>query len=389
MSLPPALLALAVASFGIGTSEFVIMGLLPEVSVDLGVSIPSAGMLITGYALGVTFGAPILAAATARLPRHSALMGLMALFVIGNLLCAVAPSQATLMAARMITALSHGAFFGLGAVAASQLVPPHQRGQAISLMFAGLTLANVLGVPVGTALGQALGWRCTFWVVVAIGAVAAVTLLRWLPMTPMPRPRSLLSEARVLGQPQVLLAMVMSALASASMFSVFTYLSPLLRDETGFSPREVAFMLLLLGGGLTIGHLLGGRLGDWRLMPSVIGLCGALILVLAALAFTVHDPLLATGGVFLWGMLAFALASPLQLRVVTQAAEAPHLASTVNQGAFNLGNAAGAWISGTALNLGVSLADLPWIAAVLTASAMVLAILSHALGEQGSRQPAV
>ena len=217
------ILALALASFGIGTTEFVIMGLLPDVALDLGVSLPDAGLLVTGYALGVTFGAPFLAIATARMDRRRALLLLISIFILGNFLCAIAPDYWLLMAARVVTAFCHGAFFGLGAVVASNLVAPHKRVQAIALMFSGLTLANVLGVPFGTALGQELGWRSTFWAVVAIGVVAASALYVALPRQIAASTGSLWLEAKSLGKKQVLLAMLISVLASASLFSVFTY----------------------------------------------------------------------------------------------------------------------------------------------------------------------
>src|SRR6202165_5678597 len=227
-----ALLALAMASFGIGTTEFVIMGLLPDVARDLSVTIPQAGLLVSGYALGVAFGAPILAVATARLDRRRALLLLIAIFIVGNVLCALAPSYALLMGARIVTAFGHGAFFGLGAVLAAEVVPPQKKAQAIALMFTGLTLANVLGVPFGTALGQALGWRATFWAVVGIGMAAAIALYAWLPRGLLSSGASLLQEARSLGRAQVLLAMLISVLASASLFSVFTYIAPTLETVT-------------------------------------------------------------------------------------------------------------------------------------------------------------
>jgi DHA1 family inner membrane transport protein len=220
-----ALLALAAASFGIGTTEFVIMGLLPDVAHDLGVTIPQAGLLVSGYALGVVFGAPILAVATAHIDRRRALLLLIGIFILGNALCAIAPSYALLMGARIVTAFSHGAFFGLGAVVAASVVPPQKRAQAIALMFTGLALANVLGVPFGTALGQAAGWRATFWAVVGIGMVAASALYAWLPRGIASSGAGLLQETRALARGQVLLAMLISVLASASLFSVFTYIT--------------------------------------------------------------------------------------------------------------------------------------------------------------------
>lgn len=371
------LLALGAAAFGIGTTEFVIMGLLPQVAGDLGVSIPRAGLLVSGYALSVTFGSPFLAIATARMDRRRALMLLMGVFVFGNLLCALAPSYWLLMGARVLTALCHGAFFGLGAVVAASIVLPGRKAQAISMMFAGLTLANVLGVPAGTALGEAMGWRSTFYGVVLIGLVAAAALALFLPRV-LPAPRvSLAQEARSLLSRQVLLAMLISILSSASLFSVFTYIAPLLGGVTGMSPHGVTVMLLVFGVGLTLGNVLGGRLADWRLMPSVIGVIALIIPVLCLFAFTSRAVVPAALTLLVWGVAAFALIAPLQLRVVDAAAQAPSLASTLNQGAFNFGNAIGAWAGGLALTLGVPYDGLPFMGAAIAAAALGLALLSH------------
>lgn len=378
------LLALALASFGIGTTEFVIMGLLPGVAGDLGVTIPQAGLLVTGYALSVALGSPFLAVATARMDRRKALLLLIGIFILGNLLCALAPNYALLMAARIVTALCHGAFFGLGAVVAAALVPEQKKAQAIAMMFAGLTLANVLGVPFGTALGEAVGWRNTFWAVVVIGFAAAFALYAWLPRN-MPTPRmQLIHEARSLVSTQVILAMLISVVVSASLFGVFTYITPILENVTLISPHEVTLMLLLFGIGLTAGNFLGGWLGDWKLMPSVIGILALLIPVLSLFTLTSASLVPAAVTIFCWGLLAFALISPLQMRVVNEAAQAPNLASTLNQGAFNLGNAAGAWIGGLALTNGLAYRELPWIGVALAAVAFTLSFLSHRLDVKAS-----
>ena len=377
--MPLPLLALAVASFGIGTTEFVIMGLLPNVAADLGVSIPSAGMLVSGYALGVVVGAPILAILTSRMPRKTALLALMAVFIVGNALCAIAPDYATLMAARVVTAFCHGTFFGIGSVVAAGLVPPSQRARAIALMFAGLTLANVLGVPLGTALGQAAGWRSTFWGVVGISVLALLAILFWVPAVKHDRSANLLQEFRVVRRPQVLLAMSISVLASASLFSVFTYITPLLQEVTGVSPHGVTMVLLLFGVGLTIGNFAGGRLADWKLMPAIIGIFSVLVPVVAALSFTSQWLIPAVVTIVLWGVVAFALVAPLQVRVVDEAHGAPNLAAILNQGAFNLGNAGGAWIGGVAIAQGLSYTAIPWVGAALALLALGVTVLSSTL----------
>ena len=338
--MPLHLIALAAAAFGIGTSEFVIMGLLPDVAADLGVSIDIAGLLITGYAMGVVIGAPIMAIITNRLPRKTTLIGLASTFVIGNLLCALAPGYATLMAARVFTAFCHGAFFGIGAVVAADLVPRNQRSSAIALMFTGLTLANVLGVPLGTALGQAAGWRSTFWVVSGIGLDRGGGAGGWLPARIPMQAGNILREFKVLRDPRVLWPLAASALASAALFCVLTYIAPLLRDVTGVSERGVTGVLLLFGVALTVGSTLGGRLGDRNLEFWLTRMFAGLVLVFLALSQAVHAlaPMLAL--VFVWGTLGFALVPLLQTLIVDQAAEAPNLASTLNQGAFNLGTPA-------------------------------------------------
>jgi DHA1 family inner membrane transport protein len=371
------LLALALATFGIGTTEFVIMGLLPDVSADLKVPIPEAGLLVTAYALSVAFGSPFLAIATARMNRRGALLLLMGVFILGNLLCALAPSYSLLMAARIVCALCHGAFFGLGTVVAAALVPQEKRTQAIAMMFGGLALANVLGVPFGTALGNAFGWRQTFWAVVAIGFVASFALYAWLPRDVPTPPIRLIQEARSLGSTQVLLAMVISVLASASLFGVLTYITPILENVTRLSAGSVTLMLLLFGVGLTLGNLLGGRLGDWRLMPSLIGILVLLAPLLALFTMTSKAVIPAAATIFCWGLLAFALISPLQMRVVNEAAGAPSLASTLNQGAFNLGNATGAWLGDVGLTHGLPYDQLPWIGAALAAVALLFTIISY------------
>lgn len=377
-----ALLALAAASFGIGTTEFVIMGLLPDVARDLAVSIPRAGLLVSGYAIAVTVGAPLVAIATARLPRKRTLLLLMAIFVVGNVCCALSPSYGLLMLSRVLTAFAHGSFFGIGAVVAADLVPRNRRAQAISLMFAGLTLANVLGVPAGTMLGQALGWRATFWAVVAIGVVAAAALARWVPDTAADRSVRLAQEFRTLRRPQVLLAMLISALSSVSLFSVFTYITPLLEQVSGFTPHGVSIALLLFGVGLTVGNMVGGRLADWRLMPAAIGCLVALVAVLLLFGQTQHSAIPALATLVLWGAIAFALVSPLQMRVLDQAVEAPNMASILNQGVFNLGNASGAWLGAAAIASGLHYASLPWIGAVAAATALGCAVLSLMLEQR-------
>ena len=380
---PLPILALAVASFGIGTTEFVIMGLLPEVALSFGVTIPQAGYLVSGYAMGVVIGAPIVAIATAGLPRKTALLALMGVFLLGNLGCALAPSYGLLMAARILTAFAHGAFFGIGAVVARDLVPREKRIQAVSLMFAGLTLANVLGVPLGTALGQAVGWRSTFWAVVAIGLAAALAIQLCVPAGLPGTKGRLVSEFRALVRWPVLRPMLISTLSSVSFFTVFTYITPFLTNVSGFSPQGVTGVLFAAGTGLTIGNLAGGHFADRGLMATIIGSFLGIVAALLLLAAVAHHPGMTLAVLVLWSALVFALVSPLQIWVVEAASEAPNLASTLNQGAFNLGNATGAWIGGTALTFGVGYGELPLIAAAV--SLVGLGLVLTAVSRTGRR----
>jgi len=372
------LMALAVAAFGIGTSEFIIMGLLPNLADSFQVSIPKAGALVTGYALSVTLGSPLVAMATARLERKRALLLLMGVFTLGNLACAVAPTYNLLFLARVLTALCHGAFFGIGSVVAANLVPRNQRAQAIALMFSGLTLANVLGVPAGTALGQALGWRASFWAIVPIGLIAATAVWRLVPAQAAVTSQ-LIHEFRVLRNPRVLLVLAMSVLCSASLFCVFTYIAPALETVTGVSPHAVTIVLLLFGVGITAGNLLGGALSDWRPMRFLVMALVALLASLACLYFSEPFAMPMVAALLVWGAITFAAGTPLQARIVEQASAAPNLASTLNQGAFNLGNASGAALGGMLLTAGFGYRQLPIASLVVTLCTLALALLSARL----------
>lgn len=374
MSLPLPLFALAAGAFGIGTTEFVIMGLLPKVAADLGVTIPQAGLIVTGYAVGVVVGAPLLAVLTARLPRKGTLMGLMALFLVGNLLCAVAPGYWTLMAARVLTAFAHAAYFGIGAVVAASLVPAGQKARAMALMFMGLTVANILGVPGGTALGEAFGWRTTFVAVAAIGAVALAGVALLVPRA-LPTPEgNVLAEFAVLKDPRVLVGMGMSAVSAAAFFSAFTYVSPILREVTGLSPEAVTWALFLYGFGLTLGNWIGGRAADWNVRRAIVGVFAAVGLTMALFTVTAGSVVGAYATLFLWGVVSFAAVAPLQLLVVESARAAPNLASTLNQGAFNIGCASGAWFGAMGLELGLPLKELPFVGVVLSLVGLALAV---------------
>lgn len=369
--MPLSLLVLALSAFAIGTTEFVIMGLLPEVASDLGVSIPGAGWLITGYALGVAIGAPLMALVTSSWPRKIALLSLMGIFIVGNLFCALASDYQMLMLARVITALCHGAFFGIGSVVAASLVPANRRASAVALMFTGLTLANVLGVPLGTALGQAAGWRSTFWAVTVIGVIALIGLWRFLPAQRDAQKADLGSEIRALRGTGLWLALSTTVFFSASMFALFTYIAPLLGEVTGVSPRGITWTLLLIGLGLTLGNVIGGRLADWRLSTTLFGVFISLALLSSLFSWTSQALIPAEITLFFWAMVAFAAVPALQVNVMTFGKDAPNLVSTLNIGAFNLGNALGAWVGGLVISQGLGLSSVPLAAAALALVAVL------------------
>jgi DHA1 family inner membrane transport protein len=369
------LLALAVSAFGIGTSEFIIMGLLPDLARSFHVSIPKTGILVSGYALSVTLGSPLVALALSRMDRKRALLILMGMFLVGNALCALAPTFLLLLFARILTALCHGAFFGIGSIVASHLVPRSERAQAIALMFSGLTLANVLGVPAGTALGQAFGWRFAFWAIVPICLVAGIGLFRLVPHQPAEKIH-LKHEFHAVVRPQVQLVLAMSTLSSVSLFCVFTYIAPILEQVTHLSPAAVTRVLVVFGVGITVGNLLGGRLADWKQMPVL--LVGIMLLILIFLAMPLLETTVvpAVIMVFVWGCIHFAAGAPLQARIVDQAKGAPNLASTLNQGAFNLGNALGASLGGIMLTEGIGYRYLSLGSAAVASVALLVALIA-------------
>ncbi|ANH92392.1 MFS transporter [Streptomyces sp. NPDC058319] len=382
--MPLALLALAIGAFGIGTTEFVIMGLLPEVAGDFGVSIPTAGLLVTGYALGVMLGAPLMTVLGTKISRKRMLMLLMGLFVAGNLLSALAPSFSVMLIGRVVASLAHGAFFGIGSVVAAGLVAPGKRAGAIAMMFTGLTVANVVGVPLGTLIGQSAGWRVTFAAVAALGVVGLVGIARLVPDLPRPQGVRLRHELAAFKNAQVLLAMAMTVLGFGGVFAAITYIAPMMTRVAGFSDSSVTWLLVLFGLGMVGGNLVGGRFADRALMPLLYVSLGALALVLALFTVTAHNKIAAAVTIVLIGALGFATVPPLQKRVLDQAHGAPTLASAVNIGAFNLGNALSAWIGGLVIAAGFGYTAPNWVGAALAAGALVLAVVSAALERRDS-----
>ena len=377
--MPLALLALAIGAFGIGTTEFVIMGVLPQVAGDFGVSIPTAGWLVTGYALGVVIGAPLLTALGTRVSRKKMLLFLMALFVVGNALSAVAPSFGVMLIGRVVASLAHGAFFGIGSVVAAGLVAPERKASAISLMFMGLTVANIVGVPLGTYVGQAAGWRVTFAIVAALGVIGFLGVARLIPEEGRPETSNVRAEFAAFRNVQVWLAMAMTVLGYGGVFAAITYITPMMTEVTGYTEGAVTWLLVLFGIGMFLGNLLGGRFADRRLMPMLLVTLGALSLTLLAFTATAHDKVLAAITLTLIGALGFATVPPLQKWVLDQASAAPTLASAANIGAFNLGNALAAWLGGTVIAAGLGWTAPNWVGALLSAAALLLALIAAAL----------
>ncbi|MFI1969909.1 MFS transporter [Streptomyces cinnamoneus] len=383
--MPLALLALAIGAFGIGTTEFVTSGLLPEVAEEFGVSIPTAGYLTTGYALGVVAGAPVLAVLGSRVPRKKMLMALMGLFVAGNALSAAAPVFGVMLAGRIVASFAHGAFFGIGAIVAASLVAPQKKAGAIAMMFTGLTVANVVGVPMGTLVGQSAGWRVTFFIIAGLGVLAVLGIAALVPPQPNPERTRISGELAAFRNPQVLLAMAMTVLGFGGVFTMSTYFTPMMTEAVGFAPASVTWLLVLFGLGLVGGNLIGGKYADRALMPMLYTALGGLAVTLALLPLAAHNKITAAVLIPVIGAFGFATVPPLQKRVLDQTADAPTLASAVNIGAFNLGNAIAAWLGGLVISAGFDYTAPNWVGAAMAASALSLAFLSAALERRTDR----
>ncbi|MDF0586098.1 MFS transporter [Tsukamurella sp. 8F] len=383
--LHPGLLALALGGFGIGLTEFSITGLLTDVAGDLGVSIPAAGGLVTAYALAVVVGAFTVTLLLVGRPPKVALEILLVLFVVGNVLCAVGPTYEAVMAGRVVAALCHGGFFGIGAVLAARLVTPERQASAIALMFAGLTVANVLGVPAGTALGHRFGWRATFVAVAVVGVIALAGIALAVPALPA-EPTSVSEQLRVLARPAVVVACATTALVFGGLFGAFTYIEPLLRDVTGYGSSAIPWLLVLFGLGLFAGNLLGGRLADRDADRGLITFACLLPFATALVAlFSGSKPLVALA-LFLMGAIGFATVPALQIRVLRHAGTATLIASSANIAAFNLGNAVGAQLGGVGIGTGGGPVSPVWIGAGISAVGALVAAISIA-GERRRRAP--
>jgi DHA1 family inner membrane transport protein len=379
--MPVGLIALALGGFGIGLTEFVIMGLLPEVAADYSVSEATAGWLISGYALAVVVGALILTLALSRMNRKAALALLLGLFVAGNVLSAFAPAYWTMMAGRVLAALAHGAFFGIGSVVAAGLVDRSKKAAAIAIMFTGLTAANVLGVPFGTMLGQAAGWRSTFLAIGVIGILALIGILLLVPRTSNARtsPASgLRGELRAFTSGQVWLSIIATVLGYGGMFGAFTYIAFTLTEVSHFPAASVPWLLILFGVGLFVGNALGGKAADRDVDRALLVLLSVLVVVLVAFALTAGNQLLAIVWLVLMGGFGFATVPGLQMRVMTYAKDAPTLASGANIGAFNVGNALGAWLGGVTITAGFGYTSPIWAGAGITLLGLVVMMFASA-----------
>ncbi|MGO4355540.1 MFS transporter [Rhizobium sp. RAF36] len=382
--MPLALFALTIAAYAIGTTEFVIVGLLPTVADDLHITLPLAGLIVSVYALGVTFGAPILTALTGRIERKPLLLGLMALFVLGNAMAALSPGYLPLLVARVLSAFAHGVFFSVGSTIAAGLVPENRRASAIAMMFMGLTVAIVTGVPLGTFIGQTFGWRATFAAVAGLGVIALIAIAVLLPSTlTKAEPATLRQQAGVLGSGRLLMVFGMTALGYGGTFVAFTFLASILQEVTGFSASSVSLILVLYGLAIAAGNIVGGRIANRDPVRALTWLFVAQAAVLVLFSFTAVSPWLTIPTLVALGFLSFANVPGLQLYVVQLAKQvrpaAVDVASALNIAAFNLGIAAGAWIGGLVVESPLGLQATPWVGAILVVGALLLTLKSAAL----------
>ena len=379
--MPIALIALMLSAFAIGTTEFVIVGLIPTIAQDLQVDLPSAGLLVSLYALGVAIGAPVLTALTGKLNRKTLLLGLMALFTLGNLIAWQAPSYHSLIAARILTGLAHGVFFSIGSTIATSLVPKEKEASAIALMFSGLTVALVTGVPLGTYIGQHFGWRATFLVVSALGLIALIGSALLIPKNlKQAVPAKISQQLAVLTKPRLLLVYAMTAVGYGGSFIAFTYLAPILQDITGFSASVIAIILLAYGVSVAVGNIWGGKLADRLGATRALNIIFlGLAIVLAVFSLTAHNPVAAVLTILVWGAFAFGNVPGLQVYVVQLAQQhspkAVDVASGLNIAAFNIGIALGAWGGGLIVSH-IGLAHTPWIGGLIVLGAVGLTQLS-------------
>jgi len=387
--MPLGLFALAIGGFGIGLTEFVILGLLPEVAATYNVTEAAAGWLITGYALSVAVGALALTAAVTRLPRKQVLVGLLVLFIAGNLISAIAPTFEIMLLGRIVAALCHGAFFGIGSVVAASMVAQNKKAGAIAIMFTGLTLANVLGVPFGTFLGQSFGWRSTFWAITAIGVIALVGIVTLVPNAGRGAPEgaSLRVELRAFRSGQVWLSLAATILGFGGMFGAFTYIAYTLTEVSGFASTTVPWLLVVFGVGLFIGNILGGRFADRALDATLIVLLSALTVILVGFALVAENKIATIAALLLMGGFGFATVPGLQMRVMKYAGDATTLVSGANIGAFNIGNALGAFLGGVVITAGLGYTSPIWVGAAISAAAVIVIVAAASAARRRASTP--
>jgi len=389
--MPLPLVALFFAAFAFGTTEFVIAGVLPEVAAGLGVSIPNAGYLVTGYAIGIAVGGPLLTIATAGLRRRTLLVALLIAFTIGQIACALAPNFASMLAIRIIVAIAHGAYFGVAMVVAVGLVRDDQRGRAVAIILAGLTVSNIVGVPAGTAIGGIFGWRATFWVMAGLGVLSTLAMLALLPRVAAPPSRTVAlgAEVRVLARQQVWTSLIFMLMLMIGQFGLYTYLAPTLIEVTGIEPGMVPWVLLLNGVGCTIGVFIGGRLADWKLMPSMIVLFVVQAAMLTAIHFISPYPVPMVAALVAWGGINFAIGTPIQTRILGWTADAPGLASALIPSGFNIGIALAASLGAFALNAGWGYRSLPLLGVAAMLVAAIVAIISYLAEQRSGEMPPI
>jgi len=376
--MPISLIALFLSTFAIGTTEFIIAGLLPQVSGDLGVSIPTGGFLVTAYAIGVAIGGPVLSLSLAKLPGRLAILLLLAAFTLGQVACAIAPNYPAMLAARVFVSATHGAIFGVGAILATHLVNAERAGRAVSVLLAGVTVANVLGVPAGAAIGTVLGWRASFWSVGVLGLVAIAAVLLLVPKTETVRsqPVSLLAQVHVLGRPVVFLTFLVLIFGMIGQFALLTYIVPVLHEVSGIDLGTIPWLLLCFGVGSTLGVLAGGRLSDWKTLPSLVGILIAQAITYSIIALTMGNGVAMSVLMLVWGAVGFAFGAPAQTRILTAAKDAPNLASTLIPSAYNVGIAFGAVAGSLLLDAGGGYETLPVVGVGASLVAAGIAVLS-------------
>lgn len=378
MKYPIAIWMLAIGAFAIGMTEFVIMGLLPNIARDFDVSVSQAGQLITGYALGVAIGGPIIVMLTIKWNRKYLLLALMAIFIVGNIAASFSPNYGFMMTSRIITSLAHGSFFGIGSILAASMVKPEKRASAMALMFMGLSMSNILGVPFGTLIGQNFGWPMTFIIISVIVALALIGIIIFVPMKKETVKSSVLNELKILKEKRLWLTLAVTLFGFSSVFAYFTYISTVLIDVSHVQENLISYLLIIFGIGVTLGNVVGGKLADWNLNKALKIIFSVFILYFILLYFVQMNGLLMVAGIFFFGLIGFSMSPSLQYKSTLISQDAPTLASTLNQSAFNLGNALGAFIGGVVVT-NLPVASLSLIAPILTVIGLIFLFINIAI----------